>query len=260
MSGSASALLEVTGLGCRFGGLQAVADLDFSVAEGEIKAVIGPNGAGKTTLFNMISGVTRPSAGRIRMSGNAIDRLPPFHRARLGIARTFQNLQIFHDMTVIENVMVGRHTQSHCGTLQALVRSPASRREEARILGDSLALLERLGLSARAEEPAAALSFGECKVLEIARALAAAPRLLLLDEPAAGLAQDAAARVGETIRELNRDGLTVLLVEHNMRLVMDLSHSILVLDHGRRIAEGSPDEVRRDPAVLAAYLGEAEDA
>ena len=253
-------LLDVRGLGCRFGGLQAIADLDFAVREGEIKAIIGPNGAGKTTLFNMISGVIPPSAGQILLSGERIDRLPSFQRARLGLSRTFQNLQIFKDMTVLENVMVGCHTQSHCGTVQAILRTSRSLSEERAIRDRSLELLARLGLSERADEPASSLSFGESKLLEIARALAAAPRLLLLDEPAAGVSHNAAVRVGELIRELNSDGLTVLLVEHNMGLVMDISHSILVLDHGRMIGEGPPAAVRNDPAVLAAYLGEDEDA
>jgi branched-chain amino acid transport system ATP-binding protein len=260
MNGTATSLLDVRGLACRFGGLQAIADLDFVVRDGEIKAIIGPNGAGKTTLFNMISGVTAPAAGQILLSGDAIDRLPPFHRARLGIGRTFQNLQIFRDMTVLENVMVGCHTRSQSGTVQALLRTSRSLLEERGIRAPSLELLARLGLSERAGEPAASLSFGESKLLEIARALAAGPRLLLLDEPAAGVSQAAALRVGELIRELNKDGLTVLLVEHNMGLVMDISHSILVLDHGRKIAEGPPAAVRSDPAVLAAYLGEDEDA
>ena len=163
-------------------------------------------------------------------------------------------------MTVLENVMVGRHTRSHCGTVQAILRTPHSLSEERAISDRSLELLAKLGLSERADEPAESLSFGESKLLEIARALAAAPSLLLLDEPAAGVSHDAALRVGELIRELNRDGLTVLLVEHNMGLVMDISHSILVLDHGRKIAEGPPEAVRNDPAVLAAYLGEDDDA
>jgi branched-chain amino acid transport system ATP-binding protein len=260
MSEIAGPLLEVRGLACRFGGLQAVAGLNFSVVGGEIKAIIGPNGAGKTTLFNIISGLTAPSAGHVLLSGTDIDRLPPFRRAQLGITRTFQNLQIFKEMTVLENVMVGSHTRSHCGTIQGLLRSRRSLIEERDVGRKSLELLERFGLSGRADELAAALSFGECKLLEIARALAAAPRMLLLDEPAAGVSSAAAARVGEIIRELNRDGLTVLLVEHNMGLVMNISHSILVLDHGRKIAEGAPADVRRNPAVLAAYLGEDEDA
>jgi len=260
MTEAAATLLEVRGLACRFGGLQAVTDLDFRVFEGEIKAVIGPNGAGKTTLFNMISGVTAPSAGRILLSGSNIDHLPPFKRAQLGITRTFQNLQIFKEMTVLENVMVGRHIRSRSGTFQALLRSRRSLSEERDIRRASLEFLERLGLAHRANEPAAALSFGDCKLLEIARALAVAPRLLLLDEPAAGVSHDAARRIGDIIRELNQDGLTVLVVEHNMGLVMNISQSILVLDHGRRIADGSPAGIRRDPAVLAAYLGEGEDA
>jgi branched-chain amino acid transport system ATP-binding protein len=260
MSDTAATLLDVHALGCRFGGLQAIADLDFSVREGEIKAIIGPNGAGKTTLFNMISGVIAPSTGQILLSGERVDALPAFQRARRGLSRTFQNLQIFKDMTVLENVMVGCHTGSHSGSLRAILRAPSARAEEAEIRDRSVALLARLGLSDRADEPAASLSFGESKLLEIARALAAAPRLLLLDEPAAGVSHEAALRVGELIRALNRDGLTVLLVEHNMGLVMQISHSILVLDHGRKIAEGPPAAVRNDPAVLAAYLGEDEDA
>jgi len=260
MRETAAVLLEVQALSCRFGGLQALADLDFSVREGEIKAIIGPNGAGKTTLFNLIGGVTVPSAGRIRFRGDQIDHLPPFRRGQLGVIRTFQNFGIFSEMTVAENVMVGCHMSAHCGTFQALWRSRQSLSEESDIRRKSLRLLDRLGLVHRAQEPASALSFGERKLLEIARALAAQPRLLMLDEPAAGVSQAAAAGVGEIIRELNRDGLSVLLVEHNMGLVMNISHSILVLDHGCKIADGTPTEVRQDRAVLAAYLGDDEDA
>ncbi|QRG06555.1 ABC transporter ATP-binding protein [Xanthobacter dioxanivorans] len=254
-------LLEVTGLTCRFAGVTAVADLSFQVKAGEIKAVIGPNGAGKSTLFNMIAGVTRPSEGAIFLDGARIDPLPTFERARRGIARTFQNLQIFREMTVLENVMVGRHLVGRATTLTAMLRTPAVRAEERTMAEAGMALLERFGLAGRAHQPAGALSFGQMKVLELARALAGAPRLLLLDEPAAGLPHAEADRMAQTIRGLNRDGMSVLLVEHNMRMVMSLSHDILVLNNGRRIAEGSADEVRSHPEVLSAYLGEeVEDA
>jgi branched-chain amino acid transport system ATP-binding protein len=253
-------LLQVENLFCHFDGVTAVADLSFSVRAGAIKAVIGPNGAGKSTLFNMIAGVTRPSAGRIKFDGERIDHLPTFQRARRGVARTFQNLQIFRDMSVLENVMVGRHMRSAAGVAQAIMHSPALRSEERAIAATALDLLERFGLADKAQSKAGTLSFGQLKMLELTRALACEPRLLLLDEPAAGLPHAAADRMGEIISGLNRDGMTVLLVEHNMRMVMSLSHDVLVLNNGRRIAEGTADEVRRHPEVLAAYLGEAEDA
>ncbi|MPZ58805.1 MAG: ATP-binding cassette domain-containing protein [Rhizobiales bacterium] len=253
-------LLQVDNLFCHFDGVIAVADLSFSVRAGEIKAVIGPNGAGKSTLFNMIAGVTRPSAGQIRFDDERIDHLPTFRRARRGIARTFQNLQIFRDMSVLENVMVGRHMRSAAGMTQAILHSSALRAEERAIAAAAMDLLDRFGLASKAQTQAGTLSFGQLKVLELARSLACEPRLLLLDEPAAGLPHAEADRMGEIISSLNRDGMTVLLVEHNMRMVMSLSHDILVLNNGRRIAEGTADEVRRHPEVLAAYLGEAEDA
>ena len=255
-----ASLLETAGLGRAFGGLQAVSELSFSVRQGRIKAVIGPNGAGKTTLFNMIAGVTPPSEGTIVLEGERIDALPSHRRVERGIARTFQNLLIFKEMTVLENVMVGRHVKSHCDLFHALFRTPASVSEERAIRDRSMALLERVGLRPRANEAGSSLSFGEGKLLEVARALATEPRLLLLDEPAAGLNRAEADRLGATIRALNSDGLTLLLVEHNMHFVMSLADEILVMDHGRRIAEGPPDLVRKDPAVLAAYLGEDEDA
>ena len=249
-------LLEVEGLTCRFAGVTAVDDLSFRVKAGEIKAVIGPNGAGKSTLFNMIAGVTRPTEGAIKFDGARVDRLPTHARARRGIARTFQNLQIFREMSVLEIVMVGRHLRGRATTLSALLHIPSVGAEERAMEAIAMALLERFGLAAKAGLPAGSLAFGQMKVLELARALASEPRLLLLDEPAAGLPHAEADKMAETIRDLNRDGMTVLLVEHNMRMVMSLSHDILVLNNGRRIAEGAAEDVRRHPEVLSAYLGE----
>ena len=253
-------LLRVEALNCNFDGVRAVADLNFDVRAGQIKAVIGPNGAGKSTLFNMIAGVTRPTSGRIWFDGARIDTLPTFRRARLGIARTFQNLQIFREMTVLENVMTGRHIHGEVGLLGTLLHSAALRGEERSATEAALELLARFELDGKAHMRAGDLGFGQMKVLELARALAGEPRLLLLDEPAAGLPQAEAEHVGEIISALNRDGVTVLLVEHNMRMVMSLSHDILVLNNGMRIAEGDAESVRRHPDVLAAYLGEPQDA
>jgi branched-chain amino acid transport system ATP-binding protein len=253
-------LLEVEGLTCRFSGLTAVADLTFDVRVGAIKAIIGPNGAGKSTLFNMIAGITPPSAGRILFDGERIDKLPTFQRARRGIARTFQNLQIFRDMTVLENVMVGRHVHGHAGVSQTILHGDTLRAEERAMTAAAMDLLDRFGLAAKAHLQAGTLSFGQMKILELSRALASEPRLLLLDEPVAGLPHADADHMAEIIAALNRSGVTVLLVEHNMRMVMSLAHDILVVNNGRRIAEGTADEVRRHPEVLTAYLGEAEDA
>jgi branched-chain amino acid transport system ATP-binding protein len=253
-------LLKVEALSCYFDGLRAVADLSFDVRAGEIKAVIGPNGAGKSTLFNMIAGVTRPTSGQIHFGGVRIDTLPTYRRAGLGIARTFQNLQIFREMTVLENVMVGRHLHGKAGVVQALLHGSSLRAEERAFTETAFALLDRFDLADKAYMLAGDLSFGQMKVLELARALASEPKLLLLDEPAAGLPQADAEQVGRIITSLCRDGMTVLLVEHNMRMVMSLSHDILVLNNGLLIAEGTADEVRRDPGVLTAYLGETEDA
>ncbi|MEW5422928.1 ABC transporter ATP-binding protein [Amorphus sp. 3PC139-8] len=253
-------ILDVSDLTCQFAGVTAVDDLSFTVDRGQIKAVIGPNGAGKSTLFNMIAGVTRPTTGTISFDGSRIDALPTFRRARLGIARTFQNLQVFQEMTVLENVMVGAHTTGRAGTMSAIFATLRQQAEERDLTETAHALLTRFGLADKAQLKAGALSFGQMKVLELARALASDPSLLLLDEPAAGLPHGEADRMGEIIVDLNRNGMTVLLVEHNMRMVMSLSHDILVLNNGRRIAEGDADTVRQHPEVLAAYLGESEDA
>jgi branched-chain amino acid transport system ATP-binding protein len=255
-----SLMLRVEDLVCRFGGLTAVDSLTFDVVSGQIKAVIGPNGAGKSTLFNVIAGVTRPSAGRIWFDGDRLDKLLPFQRAGRGIARTFQNLQIFREMSVLENVMVGRHLHGSVGLCQTILHGTALRGEERTIAEAAMDLLEGFGLADQAQLQAGKLSFGQMKMLELARALASEPRLLLLDEPAAGLPRAEADKMAEIITSLNRRGMTILLVEHNMRMVMSLAHEILVLNNGVRIAEGTAHEVRRQPEVIAAYLGEATDA
>ncbi|MBJ3778505.1 ABC transporter ATP-binding protein [Acuticoccus mangrovi] len=253
-------ILEVAGLSRNFGAIAAVADLSFKVREGEVKAVIGPNGAGKTTLFDMIAGVTAPSSGRITLAGERIERMPAHKRVDRGIGRTFQTLQIFTEMSVLENVVVGHYPRGHSGWVNALLRLPSGLSEERREREHAMALLERVGLADRANDRAGDLSFGDRKLLELMRALATGPRLLLLDEPAAGLSHAGAERMMEIVAELNADGLSVLLVEHNMRMVMNLSHDILVIGNGRFIAEGTPDAVRTNPDVIAAYLGEDEDA
>jgi branched-chain amino acid transport system ATP-binding protein len=248
-------MIEIRGVSVRFGGLTAVSELDFTVQRGSIKAVIGPNGAGKTTLFNVISGVQAPSSGRVLLDGRDITSSMPHERVRLGLARTFQNLQVFSGMSVLENVVVGMHTRLRSGIFRALLRLPSGRREEAAARERAHALLGRLGLAAKAGSPVTALSFGDLKIVEIARALASEPKVLLLDEPTAGLPAAEAGRVAEVIRAINAEGVTVLLVEHNMRVVMSVSHDILVLNFGQRIAEGEPAAVRAHPDVIAAYLG-----
>ena len=251
----ADAIIEVRGVSVSFGGLTAVADLDFAVPRGAIKAVIGPNGAGKTTLFNVISGVQAPSSGRVLLAGEDVTATAAHERVQRGLARTFQNLQVFSGMSVLENVVVGMHTRLKSGVFNALLRLPSGRREEVQARDKARALLGRVGLAAKADLPVSALSFGDLKIVEIARALASEPKVLLLDEPTAGLPAAEAGRVAEVIRAINAEGVTVLLVEHNMRVVMAISHDILVLNFGRRIAEGEPAAVRAHPEVIAAYLG-----
>ena len=254
------ALLDVENLRISFGGLHAVDGLSTSVRQGQIKGIIGPNGAGKTTLFNAIAGIQKPSAGTIRLDGRPIESLQPWQRAGLGIARTFQNLQIFPELSLIENVMIGCHPRARAGFCGALLGLPGVRREEREIEERAYAQLALLGMQDRALAPAGDLSFGESKLLEIARALAADPKILMLDEPIAGVPAAEQAPVVRMIREINARGVTVILVEHNMRMVMGLCDEILVLRSGRFLAEGTPREIASDPEVIGAYLGEEEPA
>ncbi len=248
-------LLEVNGLEKAFGGVTAIAGLHFAVPENIVYSVIGPNGAGKTTLFNMLSGIYQPDEGRIRFAETDIVGLKPHQVARQGISRTFQNLQVFFNMSVLENVMVGCHLRAASGLFGALLRSPAVRREERQVRDWSHQALAFCGLGDLAGRDAGELPYGALKRLEIARALAGRPRLLLMDEPAAGLNDTETLAMRSLIRRICAAGITVLLVEHNMGLVMQVSDRILVLDYGSRLAEGAPNDIRRDPRVIAAYLG-----
>jgi len=252
-------LLEARDVRKEFGGVVAVGGASLRVSPGEIRAIIGPNGAGKTTLFNLISGLLALDGGEIRFRGRLLNGLPPAARAGLGIGRTFQNLQVFADMTVLENVMVGRHLKGRAGFWGAAFRTPRACREEREIIDAAHAALAFVGLDDRSGDPASSLPFAQQRLLEIARALAMEPSLLLVDEPAAGLNPAEVARLSGLIRAIRQRGTTVLLVEHHMDLVMGTAESILVLNYGQVLAEGTPETVRNDPAVIAAYLGAEDD-
>lgn len=249
------ALLEVKQLSINFGGVKAVQDVSFSIDAGMIYAVIGPNGAGKTTLFNLITGIYTPSSGEIRLNGESIGGKSPSELARRGVARTFQNLQICMNMSAIENVMVGAHLRLDRNPLKAALRWPSIRRRDAELLVEAAELMSFVGLAAYTAARADSMPYGALKRLEIARALAMQPRIIFLDEPAAGLNPKETIEVDALVRKVADSGITVVLVEHDMKMVMNLSERILVLDYGKKLAEGRGDEVRSNPDVIAAYLG-----
>ena len=248
-------LLSLEGVTRRYGGLVAVDTIDLDVAEGGVTAVIGPNGAGKTTLFNLVSGFQTPNAGRIVFAGEDITTRLPEQIAASGLVRTFQLVQLFQNLSVLENVQVGCHLHTRGGVFSALIRNRATRETEREVDTRGRELLHLVGLEGAAESEASALAYGQQRLLEIARALAAKPKLLLLDEPAAGLSADESKRLSAAIRDIARRGTTVLLIEHDMKLVMNTADTIAVMDFGRKIAEGTPAAIRENPAVITAYLG-----
>lgn len=249
-------ILEMSSVTKSFGGLTALTNVSFSVIQGQIKSLIGPNGAGKTTLYNIVTGIESLTAGEIWFLGERIDGLKPHVITDKGIARTFQNVELFENMSVIENVMLGRHARTRAGVLGGALKLPAARREEEAILNRSMELLEFVGLKERAYEDSSGLPFGLQRFLEIARALAAEPKLLLLDEPASGLDTAEAQTLCDIMLRIRDSGITVLLVEHNMEVAMELSDEIVVLNYGMKIAEGTSREIQGNHEVIAAYLGD----
>lgn len=256
-------MLEVKNISVRFGGLMALNDASFQVGRGTVHALIGPNGAGKTTMFNVISGVQRPDAGRILVGGADITKLPLHRRASCGMARTFQNIRLFSGMTVLENLLVAQHmslTSSGLLSPAALLNLPSWKRQQQAAVDKALYWLHKIGLVARSDDPAGDLPYGDQRRLEIARAMCTSPVLLCLDEPAAGLNPRESAALNELLLSIRHEHQTsILLIEHDMSVVMEISDHVVVLEYGCKIADGTPEEVRNDPRVIASYLGVEED-